>query len=58
MSCSTNLIYPTSHGCLSLGMNLLPFIRRLLADDDKGIAEQLDEKVCIEEDCKGLTVRS
>ncbi|KAM5571530.1 putative alpha-mannosidase [Rosa sericea] len=30
--------------------------RRLLADDDKGILEQLNETVCIEHDCKGLTI--
>nr|XP_011463212.1 PREDICTED: alpha-mannosidase-like isoform X2 [Fragaria vesca subsp. vesca] len=30
--------------------------RRLLADDDKGIAEQLNETVCIQDDCKGLTI--
>ncbi|KAK9926543.1 hypothetical protein M0R45_023768 [Rubus argutus] len=30
--------------------------RRLLDDDDKGITEALDEEVCIEDDCKGLTI--
>ena len=31
--------------------------RRLLSDDDRGVAEALNETVCVHDECKGLTVR-
>ena len=31
--------------------------RRLLVDDSRGVAEALNETVCIPSACKGLTVR-
>ncbi|KAL9245638.1 hypothetical protein vseg_019263 [Gypsophila vaccaria] len=31
--------------------------RRLLADDGRGVEEALNEKVCVEEKCEGLTIR-
>lgn len=34
------------------------FFRRLLYDDGRGVAEALNETVCIGDKCQGLTVRS
>ncbi|ONM00729.1 putative alpha-mannosidase [Zea mays] len=32
--------------------------RRLLKDDGRGVAEPLDEVVCVDQDCQGLTVHT
>lgn len=35
----------------------LMFHRRMISDDGRGVGEALDETVCIEDTCEGLTVR-
>lgn len=34
-----------------------PVNRRLLLDDSRGVAETLNETVCVLDDCRGLVVR-
>lgn len=43
------------NSCFTLAI-LFFFVRRLLADDGKGVQEALDEQVCVEGKCDGLTV--
>jgi myo-inositol catabolism protein IolC len=47
---------PCTHK-LSLTTNVADF-RRLLKDDGRGVAEPLDEVVCVDQDCQGLTVHT
>lgn len=39
-------------------ITLFPVDRRLVLDDSRGVAEALNETVCVVDDCKGLIVRA
>ncbi|KOM28079.1 hypothetical protein LR48_Vigan499s002300 [Vigna angularis] len=47
----------TGGGSIKDGQVELMLHRRLLSDDGKGVAEALDEQVCQNNNCQGLTVR-
>lgn len=36
--------------------NILLFCRRLIYDDKRGVGEVLNETVCVQNECEGLTV--
>jgi alpha-mannosidase len=43
--------------CSTLKLSLIIcVVRRILHDDSRGVGEPLDEVVCVDNDCEGLTV--